>query len=71
MDMDARTKITLAWELHQQGRSNRQIARDLALNHETVGNYIRSIDTLPPPLPGNLSRLAAKAPTRAPGSRLR
>jgi hypothetical protein len=46
MDMDARTKITLAWELHQGGLSNRQIARDLALNHETVGNYIRSVKTL-------------------------
>src|SRR5882762_5748652 len=43
MDMDARTKITLVWELHQQGVSNRQIARDLALNHETVGNYIHAI----------------------------
>lgn len=44
MDMDAKTKITLVWELHQNGISNRQIARDLDLNHETVGNYIRAID---------------------------
>lgn len=43
MGMDARTRITLVWELHQQGISNRQIARDLGLNHETVGNYIRSV----------------------------
>lgn len=41
--MDARTRITLVWQLHQQGVSNRQIAHDLDLNHETVGNYIRSI----------------------------
>lgn len=44
MDMDAKTKITLAWELHQNGISRRQIARDLELNHETVGNYIRGIN---------------------------
>lgn len=43
MDMDARTKITLVWELHQNGLSNRQIARNLCLNHETVGNYLRAI----------------------------
>ena len=44
MDMDTKTKITLVWELHQSGISNRQIARDLRLNHETVGNYIRGIN---------------------------
>lgn len=43
MDMDAKAKITLVWQLHQRGVSQRQIARDLALNHETVGNYIRAI----------------------------
>jgi transposase len=42
--MDARTKITLVWQLHQSGVSNRQIARDLSLNHETVGNYLRGIE---------------------------
>ena len=43
MGMDARTKITLVWELHESGVSQRQIARNLSLNHETVGNYVRSI----------------------------
>ncbi len=38
--MDAKTKITLVWELYQTGISNRQITRDLARNYETVGNYI-------------------------------
>lgn len=44
--MDALTKITLCWNLHQNGISNRQIARDLGLNHETVGNYVRGIERL-------------------------
>ena len=36
MDMEQRTKITLAWELHEYGLSNSQIARRLEINRETI-----------------------------------
>lgn len=42
--MDAKTKITLVWELHEQGMSNSHIAKHLEVNRETVGNYIRAIE---------------------------
>lgn len=41
--MEQTTKITLAWQLHQNGISNSQIARDLQLNRETVNRWIASI----------------------------
>ena len=41
--MDARTKITLAWELHEQGLSNSQIAKRLELNRETINRYVACI----------------------------
>jgi transposase len=41
--MEHATKITLAWELHASGISNSQIARDLALNRETVNRWIAAI----------------------------
>ena len=34
MDMEQRTKITLAWELHEQGLSNSQIARRLEISRK-------------------------------------
>jgi transposase len=40
--MDSRTKITLTWELHEQGTSNRQIAKHLQLHRETVGLWLKS-----------------------------
>ena len=43
MDMEQKTKIILAWELHEQGVSNSQIARHLAINRETVNRWIRAI----------------------------
>jgi len=41
--MDTKGKIALVWQLHEQGISNRQVAKSLGLNHETVGNYVRAI----------------------------
>jgi transposase len=41
--MEQRTRITLAWELHQSGVSNSQIARDLVVNRETVNRWIATI----------------------------
>jgi transposase-like protein len=43
MDMEQRTKITLAWELHEQGLSNSQIARRLEINRETINRWIAAI----------------------------
>jgi transposase len=43
MGMDARTKITLAWELHQQGLANTRIAARLQVHRETVGLWLRGI----------------------------
>jgi len=43
MDMNQKTKIVLAWELHAQGTSNSQIARDLQLNRDTVNVWIAAI----------------------------
>jgi transposase len=40
MDMEQETKITLAWNLHQQGTSNSQIAKHLEVNRETVNRWI-------------------------------
>lgn len=41
--MDTRTKITLAWELHEQGLNNSQIAERLAVHRETVGLWFKAI----------------------------
>ena len=41
--MEQKTKIVLAWELHEQGLSNSQIARHLAINRETVNRWISAI----------------------------
>lgn len=43
MDMEQKTKIVLAWELHEQGISNSQIARRLQVNRETVNRWISAI----------------------------
>ena len=43
MDMDQKTKIVLAWELHEQGISNSQIARRLEANRDTINGWIRDI----------------------------
>ena len=43
MDMQQRTKIVLAWELHEQGISNSQIARRLETNRETINRWISAI----------------------------
>ena len=41
--MEQQTKIVLAWELHEQGVSNCQIARDLQINRETVNRWIAGV----------------------------
>jgi transposase len=41
--MEQATKITLAWQLHERGVSNSQIARDLDLNRDTVNRWIATI----------------------------
>jgi transposase len=41
--MEQRTKITLAWELHEQGVSNSQIARRLEVNRETVNRWVAAV----------------------------
>jgi transposase len=41
--MDTRTKITLAWELHEQGTSNSQIAKRLEVHRETVGLWLKGV----------------------------
>ena len=43
MDMEQKTKIVLAWELHEQGISNSQIARRLQVNRESVNRWIAAI----------------------------
>ena len=43
MDMDSRTKIMLAWELHEQGINNSRIAQRLQLHRETIGLWIKAI----------------------------
>ncbi len=43
MDMEQRTTITLAWELHEQGLSNSQIARRLEINRKTINRWIAAI----------------------------
>lgn len=43
MDMDQQTKIVLAWNLHEQGVSNSQIARRLEANRDTINGCIRDI----------------------------
>ena len=44
MDMDSRTKIMLAWELHEQGINNSRIAQRLQLHRETIGLWIKAIE---------------------------
>ncbi len=44
MDMINQTFITLAWELHNQGISKSQIAKDLAKNRETVISWIQGVE---------------------------
>ncbi len=41
--MDSRTKITLAWELHEQGVSNNQIGKRLEVHRETVGLWLKGV----------------------------
>lgn len=41
--MDQKTKIVLAWELHEQGVSNSQIAKRLEANRDTVNGWIRGV----------------------------
>lgn len=41
--MDQKTKIVLAWELHEQGVSNSQIAKRLEVNRDTVNGWIRDV----------------------------
>ena len=41
--MEQTTKITLAWELHEQDLSNSQIARQLEVNRETVNRWIAGV----------------------------
>jgi len=41
--MDSRTKIMLAWQLHEQGTSNSQIARHLEAHRETVGLWLQGV----------------------------
>ena len=43
MDTEQKTKITLAWGLHEQGISNSQIAKQLGVNRETVNRWIRGV----------------------------
>ena len=43
MDMEQKTKIVLAWELHEQGISNSRIAEQLHLHRETIGLWIKNI----------------------------
>ena len=41
--MDNRTKITLSWELHEQGVSNSQIAIRLEVHRESVGLWLHGV----------------------------
>ena len=41
--MNSRTKITLAWQLHEQGMNNSQIAKHLEVHRETVGLWLRGV----------------------------
>jgi len=43
MDMEQKTRIILAWELHEQGMSNTQIALRLQVNRETVNRWVAAI----------------------------
>ena len=42
--MEQRTKITLAWELYEQGLSQTQIAKRLEVNRETANRWVKSIN---------------------------
>lgn len=44
--MNQLTKITLAWELHEEGTPKLHIARKLDLHRETVHLWIKAIDEL-------------------------
>lgn len=46
MEVLQTTKITLVWELFQQGVPKRHIARQLKLHHETVGIWVSKITEL-------------------------
>lgn len=41
--MEQKTKIILAWELHEQGVSNSQIAKRLEVNRETANRWIKGV----------------------------
>ena len=41
--MDSRTKITLAWQLHEQGTSNSQIAKHRQVHRETVDLWLKGV----------------------------
>ena len=45
MDMTNETLITLCWELHEQGMRQTHIARRLGKHRETIGIWIREIET--------------------------
>ncbi len=44
MDMEQKTKIVLAWELHEQGLTNSRIAQQWALHRGTIGLWIKAIE---------------------------
>jgi transposase len=45
MDMTSTAQIVMSWELHGQGMSKSQIARRLGKHRETIGIWIKSIET--------------------------
>ena len=59
MEMDQKTKIMLAWELHEQDISNSQIAKRLEVNRETVNRWISAIRGQDQGLLGYLERFRA------------
>ncbi len=44
MDMLNTTKITMAWELHEQGVPKAQIARRLDKHRETIHLWIKGVE---------------------------
>ncbi len=41
--MDTRTKITLTWQLHEQGVNNSQTAKRLEVHWETIGLWLKGV----------------------------
>lgn len=54
MDMNQLTKVTLAWELFEQGTAKSHIAERLKMHRETVGVWIKGIESNPEGLMGFL-----------------